>query len=206
MQYSEKVIDHFTNPRNIGKLDNANAQATEGSPACGDQVSFYLRINEDTHIIEDIKFLSYGCASNIATASITTEYIKGKSIDVAKAITWKQITDELEGLPPVKVHCSVLAVDCLHTAIKQYEIERGLREPEPFTKDTIINELKKIIHPCFGNDIITAKAVREVHLNDGLVTIEVEVSKCDTYKDHIIGEIKEHLERIKEIKELIVNS
>jgi NifU-like protein involved in Fe-S cluster formation/metal-sulfur cluster biosynthetic enzyme len=204
MQYSDKVIDHFTNPRNIGKLVNANAYATEGSPACGDQVSFYLNINDETHVIEDISFLSYGCASNIATASITTEFIKGKSLEYAKEITWKQITEELDGLPPVKIHCSVLAIDALQTAIKNYEIDKGLREPEVFTIDTIIAELKKIIHPCFGNDIISANAVKDIEYNDGKVSLQLEIANCDAFKDHIEGEIKEHLGRFKEITELVI--
>ena len=85
MQYSQKVLDHFMKPHNLGKLDKANAEATEGSPACGDQVSIWLNVNEDTQVIEDISFLSYGCASNIATASIITDMAKGKTIEEAKA-------------------------------------------------------------------------------------------------------------------------
>jgi len=121
MEYTPKVIEHFTNPRNIGKLDDANATATEGSPACGDQITFYLKINPETSIIDDIKFLSYGCASNIATASVTSEIVKGKTIDDAKGLSWEAVTAELGGLPPVKVHCSVLAVEALQAAIKNYE-------------------------------------------------------------------------------------
>jgi len=121
MEYTEKVIEHFTNPRNIGKLDDANATATEGSPACGDQITFYLKINPTSNIIEDIKFLSYGCASNIATASVTSEIVKGKTIAEAKALSHDTVTEELGGLPPVKVHCSVLAVEALQAAIRNYE-------------------------------------------------------------------------------------
>jgi len=121
MEYTPKVIEHFTNPRNIGKLDDANAIATEGSPACGDQITFYLRINPASNIIEDIKFLSYGCASNIATASVTSEIVKGKTVADAKGLSWETVTNELGGLPPVKVHCSVLAVEALQAAIKNYE-------------------------------------------------------------------------------------
>jgi nitrogen fixation NifU-like protein len=121
MEYSEKVIEHFTNPRNTGKLDDANATFTEGSAACGDQVTFFLKVNPDTLIIEDIKFLSYGCASNIATASMTTEVVKGLTIADAKNITWKTIVEKLDGLPDVKIHCSILAIETLQGAIKNYE-------------------------------------------------------------------------------------
>lgn len=109
------------NPRNIGKMDNANAVASEGSPACGDQITFYLLINPQTLIIDDISFLSYGCASNIATASVTSELVKGKSVEFAKQLHWQKVVDELGGLPDVKKHCSVLAVETLHSAIAQFE-------------------------------------------------------------------------------------
>jgi nitrogen fixation NifU-like protein len=121
MEYSEKVIDHFVNPRNTGKLVDANATFTAGSAACGDQVSFFLKVNPATLIIEDIKFLSYGCASNIATASMTTEIVKGMTITEAKQMTWKTIVEKLDGLPDVKIHCSILAVETLQGAIANYE-------------------------------------------------------------------------------------
>jgi len=121
MEYTDKVIEHFTNPRNIGKLQDANGTATEGSPACGDQVTFYLKINPETHIIEDVRFLSYGCASNIATASITSELIKGQTIEQAKELSHQTVTEMLGGLPPVKIHCSVLAIETLQAAIKDFE-------------------------------------------------------------------------------------
>ncbi|MBM4400028.1 MAG: iron-sulfur cluster assembly scaffold protein, partial [Candidatus Cloacimonetes bacterium] len=106
MQYSQKVLDHFMHPHNVGKMENPDATATEGSPACGDQVTVYLKVNSDNKVIEDISFLSYGCASNIATASIITDLAKGKTLDDAKKITWKDAMEALDGLPPVKVHCS----------------------------------------------------------------------------------------------------
>ncbi len=121
IKYSEKVIEHFKDPHNVGELAEPTGFATEGSPACGDQLSVYLDIEEGTNLIKDIKFKSYGCASNIATASIITDMAKGKTIEEAKKLTWKQAADELGGLPPVKMHCSVLAVDALRSAIKDYE-------------------------------------------------------------------------------------
>ena len=97
MQYSQKVLDHFMKPHNVGKLEDPDGTATEGSPACGDQVSIFLKVDEDTHIISDIKFQSYGCASNIATASIITDLAKGKTLEEAKEISWKEAAEALDG-------------------------------------------------------------------------------------------------------------
>jgi nitrogen fixation NifU-like protein len=202
MEYSEKVLDHFMNPRNIGKIPEANAIATEGSPACGDQVTFYLKINDQTHIIDDIKFMSYGCASNIATASIASELVKGKHIDQAKDVSWKTVASELDGLPPIKMHCSVLAVDAMRTAIKKYEIEHGLREPEPFNKQTVIEELRNVIYPQVGEDIVTLKMVKYVNVEDGVVIIDLDIPKFDTYRNGVADEIKEHLEKFPDVKDI----
>lgn len=119
LKYTELVMDHFKNPRNLGKIESADAQATEGSIACGDMMTVYLKIEDDR--IADIKFESYGCAANIATASMMTEVVKGLSLEEAKQITWKEIVEKLGGLPQVKYHCSNLAVDTLRKAIKTYE-------------------------------------------------------------------------------------
>jgi len=204
MEYTDKVLDHFMNPRNIGKLDDANAIASEGSPACGDQVNFYLKINKDTQIIEDISFLSYGCASNIATASKTSEIVKGKSIEEAKQLTWKTITDELGGLPPTKVHCSVLAVDTLKKAINNYEIANGLKEPEALNKQTIIDELKSVIYSQAGEDIVTLKMLKYLNFENDIVTIELDMPKFCTHKSSVVEEIKEHLSKFPEIKEIVI--
>ncbi len=202
MQYSQKVLDHFMKPHNVGKIDDATVVATEGSPACGDQVTFYLKINDDTHVIEEIAFQSYGCASNIATASIVTDMVKGKTIEDAKSVSWKDATNELDGLPPVKMHCSVLAVDTLRLAIKKYELEKGLIEPEPFTKETIIEELRSVIYPKAGEDIVTLKMVKYVRLEEGVVTIDLDIPKFDDHRQEIVNEVKEHLEKYPEIKEM----
>ncbi|HOD54239.1 MAG TPA: iron-sulfur cluster assembly scaffold protein [Candidatus Cloacimonadota bacterium] len=202
MQYSQKVLDHFMHPHNVGKLDDANVTATEGSPACGDQVTFYLKINEESHVIEEIAFQSYGCASNIATASIVTDLVKGKTIEEAKTVSWKDATNELDGLPPVKMHCSVLAVDTLRLAIKKYELEHGLREPEPFTKETIIEELRSVIYPKAGEDIITLKMVKYVRLEEGVVTLDLDIPKFDDHRQEVVNEVREHLEKYPEIKDI----
>ncbi|MDZ4182651.1 MAG: iron-sulfur cluster assembly scaffold protein, partial [Candidatus Cloacimonadaceae bacterium] len=173
MQYSQKVLDHFMHPKNVGKMEDPDASATEGSPACGDQVTVYLKIDDDSHIIKDISFLSYGCASNIATASIITELAKGKTLEAAKELTWRDAMEALDGLPPVKVHCSVLAADTLQTAISNYEIAHGLKAVPDFSKETILDELKKIIYPQVGEDIVTLKMVKYVGFTDGEVTIDL---------------------------------
>ncbi len=202
MQYSQKVLDHFMKPHNIGKIENPDATATEGSPACGDQVSIYLKVNAKTQVIEDIKFQSYGCASNIATASIITDMAMGKRLEEAKKIGWKEAADALDGLPPVKMHCSVLAVDTLRKAIKDYEVKHNLAEADKFNKETIIEELKKVIYPQVGEDIITLKMVKYAGFENGVAIIDLEIPKFDKYRDNVVEEIKEHLEHYKEIKEV----
>ena len=205
MQYSQKVLDHFMHPQNVGKMENPDATATEGSPACGDQVTVYLKVNEANHIIEDISFLSYGCASNIATASMITELAKGKTLDEAKKISYKDAMEALDGLPPVKVHCSVLAADTLQTAISNYEIAKGLKKIPDFTKDTIVNELKKIIYPQVGEDIVTLKMVKYVGFSEGEVLIDLNLATWDTWRDNLKEEITEHLGKYPEVQKITIN-
>ncbi len=130
LPYTPKVLELFKEPKNLGKIEDADAFAQAGSPACGDVISIYLRIREG--IIEDAKFESYGCAANIAAASVLTEVVKGKSLEEAWNIDWQQIADELGGLPPVKKHCSILAVGALRRAIRRYF---GDNLPEWLPKD-----------------------------------------------------------------------
>ncbi|MCD4650983.1 MAG: iron-sulfur cluster assembly scaffold protein [Candidatus Cloacimonetes bacterium] len=202
MEYSDKVKDHFLHPRNIGKIENADVSATEGSPACGDQVTLYMNVNPDTLVIENIKFQSYGCASNIATGSIITEMAIGKTLKDAFNINWKDAAEALDGLPPQKMHCSVLAVDTLQSAIKKYEIERGLREPDKFTKETIVSELRKVLYPRLGKDIVTLKMVKYVGYEEGTAIIDIDIPEFDSYRDNIRVEIEEHLEKFQEIKKI----
>ena len=202
MQYSQKVLDHFMHPHNVGQLENPDASATEGSPACGDQVSVYLKVDPDTLVIEDISFLSYGCASNIATASIITDLAKGKTLEEAKKLTWKDAMEALDGLPPVKVHCSVLAADTLQTAISNYEIAHGLKEVPNFSKDTILEELKKIIYPQVGEDIVSLKMVKYVGFSEGEVLIDLNMMSFDQWRENVAEEIREHLAKYPEVKSI----
>ena len=126
MAYSEKVIDHYENPRNVGsmdKKDNSVGTGMVGAPACGDVMQLQIKVN-DSGIIEDAKFKTYGCGSAIASSSLITEWVKGKSLDEAGAINNSQIAEELE-LPPVKVHCSILAEDAIKAAIADYKNKQG---------------------------------------------------------------------------------
>lgn len=205
MQYSQKVLDHFMHPRNVGKMENPDAVATEGSPSCGDQVTVYLKIDDESKVIDDISFLSYGCASNIATASIITDLAKGKTLEEAKNITWRDAMEALDGLPPVKVHCSVLAADTLQTAISNYEIAHGLKEVPNFGKETILDELKKIIYPQIGEDIISLKMVKYVGFDNGDVLIDLNMLSFDDWRENVKEEIIEHLEKYPEVKNIQIN-
>lgn len=125
MNYTEKVMDHFLNPRNIGKIEDADAVAEIGNASCGDIIKLYLKITPEG-VIENITFQTFGCGAAIATSSMTTEMVKGKHINEALDITREQVADELGGLPANKMHCSNLAADALHKAIKEYKIKNGI--------------------------------------------------------------------------------
>ena len=118
MQYSEKVLDHFTHPRNVGEIEDANGVGEVGNAKCGDIMKMYLKIKDDR--IEDAKFETFGCGSAIASSSMATELIKGKTIEEALAVTNKQVVDALGGLPAYKLHCSVLAEESIKAAVKNY--------------------------------------------------------------------------------------
>ena len=118
MEYSEKVMEHFTNPHNVGKLDDADGVGEVGNAKCGDIMKMYLKIEND--IITDVKFNTYGCASAIATSSIATDMIKGQPLSEALKLTNKAVVEALDGLPAVKIHCSVLAEQAIKAAVKDY--------------------------------------------------------------------------------------
>jgi nitrogen fixation NifU-like protein len=122
--YSEKVMDHFMNPRNVGELENANGIGEVGNAKCGDIMRIYLKVKDN--VIDDVKFKTFGCASAIASSSMATELIKGKTLDEAWELTNKAVAEALDGLPPVKMHCSVLAEDAIHKAINDYRVKNGL--------------------------------------------------------------------------------
>ena len=124
--YSEKVMDHFSNPRNVGEIPDANAVGQVGNPQCGDIMKIYMKINDETQVIEDVKFKTFGCGAAIATSSMATELVKGKTIDEALKLTNQAVADALDGLPPIKMHCSNLAEEAVHAALTNYFESRGM--------------------------------------------------------------------------------
>jgi nitrogen fixation NifU-like protein len=125
--YTEKVMDHFENPRNVGEIENPDGVGTVGNAVCGDIMKIYISVEDDK--IVDAKFKTFGCGAAIATSSMTTEMVVGKTIDEALAITREQVADALGGLPPVKMHCSNLAADALHAAIQEYQCKQKGEAP-----------------------------------------------------------------------------
>ena len=126
MEYSEKVMDHFMNPRNVGEIEDASGVGEVGNPQCGDVMRFFLKIKDG--VIEDAKFKTFGCGAAIATSSMATEMVKGKTIEEALSVTNKVVADALGGLPAVKMHCSVLAEEALEAALTDYFKKQG--QPE----------------------------------------------------------------------------
>ncbi|ABN06441.1 nitrogen-fixing NifU domain protein [Methanocorpusculum labreanum Z] len=124
--YSEKVMDHFTNPRNVGMIEDPSGVGEEGNPSCGDIMKMYLKVEND--IIVDAKFQTFGCGAAIASSSMATEMIKGKTLEEAWTLSNKAVAEALDGLPPNKMHCSVLAEETIHKAINDYLVKSG-REP-----------------------------------------------------------------------------
>lgn len=122
--YSEKVMDHFANPRNSGIIENASGEGTVGNPTCGDLMTIYIDV-DDNEVIQDIKFETFGCGAAIATSSMITEIAKGMTVDEALKITRNDVADALDGLPPIKMHCSNLAADALTEAIKDYKSKKS---------------------------------------------------------------------------------
>lgn len=204
-QYSDIVLDHFKNPRNTGRIEEPDGKATEGSPACGDMVSLYLKVNPDTKVIEDIKFESYGCASNIATGSIITELAKGKTIEEAKKITWQEASEALGGLPKVKTHCSVLAVEVLRSAIQNYEEKHGLvTEKVETTEEIVRKRLKKVMNPIKGLDMVATHLVKDINISDGVVKIIIDLPEDHQFANSIREDAIEKIESLWDIKQVIV--
>lgn len=209
IKYSQKVIQEFTNPANVGDLDNANARATEGSAACGDMITYSLVIDPETHVIEDIKFRSYGCASNIATASVATKIAKGHTVEEVKKLNPKAVTEELEGLPAVKIHCSVLAINGLKSAIRQWEVDSGLAQPsdaaKEITRDMVLETLRNVIHPETGVNLVKMNMVRDILIESGSIYVELLMGETEEmFYENIEEETREHLEGIEGVTTVTV--
>ncbi len=144
--YSEKVMDHFTNPRNVGEIPDADGVGTVGNPVCGDMMAFYIRVDDEGHLA-DVKFKTFGCGAAIAVSSMVSEMAKGMTLEEAKKLTNRDVANELDGLPPNKMHCSNLGADALHKAIEDYETRgRGRREAVEIKTR---RELKEDEERCF---------------------------------------------------------
>ena len=156
--YSEKMMDHFRNPRNVGTIENPDGEATVGSLACGDALKFQFKLGADGRISE-AKFQTFGCASAIASSSALTEMVIGKTLDEAKKITNKEIADYLDGLPPQKMHCSVMGREAMEAAIKNYETG----------ENTDRNLEEKMLCTCYG---VPENEVRRVIIENSLTTVE----------------------------------
>lgn len=189
--YSEKVIDHFTNPRNVGRLEDADVTAKVGSVACGDLIKLYLKIDEKTERIEKITFESYGCAANIATSSMLTELAKGKTLEEARKITFKDIAEELGGLPKTKLHCAVLSKAGLDAAISKYYAMKGKTKVD----DTLVKLLLRgVLDPITGVDVISGKTVESISVQDHEVTIGLRVDEKSQIAKELENDIKEAFE------------
>ena len=191
--YSEKVIDHYRNPRNVGKIDNADAIGEAGSLACGDSLKIYLKI--ENGIVTDAKFQTFGCGSAVASSSILTEMIIGKPVSEVRKITNKDIADELGGLPPEKMHCSVMGYEALEDALKNYH-EDGWVDLEDIKSDGV---QEKIICTCFN---VSETAILDAIKQNGLKTVE-EVTNytkaggaCGRCKGAIQGILDKYYNRI----------
>ena len=205
LPYSEKVMEHFKHPQNVGRIENPDAKAVEGSPACGDMVAVYLMVNEEDKTITDVKFESYGCASNIATGSIITEMAKGRTLDEAKEITWKQAADELGGLPPIKAHCSVLAVDGLRAAVQNYEERHGLiTKRDPTTLEEVRRRLKRVMNPVVGLDLVRTNLVLGIKVAQGTVHVVIDLPADHQFANNIREEIVDKIEPLWDVEHVEV--
>jgi NifU-like protein involved in Fe-S cluster formation len=198
-------MEHFRHPHNVGRIENPDAKSVEGSPACGDMVAVYLKVDAEKLRITDIKFESYGCASNIATGSIITELAKGKTLEEAKGVTWKQASEALGGLPPIKTHCSVLAVDGLRAAIQNYEERHGLvKERVPTTVEVVRKRLKRVMNPLVGLDLVRTKVVTDIGVSDGTVRVVLDLPSDHQFAANIREEITEKIEPLWDVERVAI--
>ena len=189
--YSEKVMDHFKNPRNVGVMEDADVTSKVGSVACGDLIKLYLKFDPDRDQIKDIKFESYGCAANIATSSMMTEMVKGKTIEEARKVTFKDISETLGGLPRIKLHCAVLSRQGLETAFLKYEAKRGrVKIDEPFVNKI----LRGVLDPVQGIDIISAKMLQNTKTEGNKITLDLKAKPDSELAKSLAEDIQDAFE------------
>lgn len=195
LEYTALVIEHFKHPRNVGEISAPDAEATVGSPACGDMLHMSMKLEGRT--ITDVKFRSYGCASSISTGSMVTEMLKGKTMDDAEQLTWKEVIEALGGLPPVKVHCSVLAIDTLKEAVRKWKIARGEAQPErlELNNRNARMAIGDVVHGGQGQTLAGLDAIYRVKADKAAKTLHItlNVHRNDPFWENITEEIEEHL-------------
>ena len=168
-------------------------------------VAVYINVDSKTQVITDIKFESYGCASNIATGSIITDLAKNKSLDEAKKITWQEASDALGGLPPIKTHCSVLAVEGLQAAIQNYEERNGLvTERIETTIEILRKRLRRVMNPISGLDLVATNLVKMIEIEDGNVRVVVDLPDNHQFASAIKEEIMEKVEPLWDVKDVTI--
>jgi nitrogen fixation NifU-like protein len=189
--YTEKVMDHFKNPRNVGILEDADVTSKVGSVACGDLIKLYLKFEPDGDQIKDIKFESYGCAANIATSSMMTEMVKGKTIEEARKVTFKDISETLGGLPRIKLHCAVLSRQGLETAFLKYEAKRGRVKMDELFVNKI---LRGVLDPVQGVDIISAKILEATKIEGKKITLDLKAKPDSELAKSLAEDIRDAFE------------
>ncbi len=187
--YTETVMDHFKNPRNVGIMTDADVTSKVGSVACGDLIKLYLKFDKDQ--IRDIKFESYGCAANIATSSMMTEMVKGKTIEEARKITFKNISETLGGLPKIKLHCAVLSRQGLETAFLKYEAKSGRVKIDELFVNRI---LRGVLDPVQGVDIISAKILEKATVDGKKISLDLNAEKDSEFGKSVAEDIRDAFE------------
>jgi len=203
--YSPKLLELFKNPKNVGEMKDPDAKSTEGSLACGDMISIFLKIDKDTQRITDIKFLSYGCAANIATTSLMTEMVKGKTLEEAKKLTFKEIAKEIGGLPTTKMHCAVLSIDGLQSAVRNYEEKQGLVKIPKVDESFVRSRLRHVMNPKLGRDIVSTGMLGEIKIEQGRIELDLDVSRAGEFENYIVEEVNERLKNLPTVKEVKIN-
>ena len=158
MLYSEKVMDHFSNPRNVGEVENANAVGQVGNAVCGDIMKMTMRIEDD--VIQEVKFKTFGCGSAIATSSMATELVKGKPVSEALKLTNRAVAEALDGLPPQKMHCSVLAEEAIRAALADYYTRQGIDPKETAIQWAWQQEQSPAVQPTMGSGSMAPRRPR----------------------------------------------
>lgn len=190
--YTQTVMDHFKNPRNIGAMTDADVTSKVGSVACGDLIKLYLKFDKDQ--IKDIKFESYGCAANIATSSMMTEMVKGKTIEEARKVTFKNISETLGGLPKIKLHCAVLSRQGLETAFLKYEAKSGRVKID----ESFVNRiLRGVLDPVQGVDIISAKILEKSTVNGKKISLDLNARKDSELGNSVAEDIRDAFEGLE---------